>query len=1827
VNVGSVDVGKPSTAVTVTITNNGTAAGTLTVTPSGVTATGCTGSLSVNASCTLSIIATPTVAGTITGTVTVAATGGNAVTIGVTGTAYPPGNFTVDKTVIDLGNLAIGQAAQATVTVTAGSTLTGLTTAVVGTDIKTDAASTCTTNLAAGLTCTVVVDFSSTTPGAAAGDAITIAQGGVTKTIPVSANVLTLAKLGATPNVGSLTAVPGAASSPLVINVGNTGGMTTGQLTVLLSGANAADFKISADTCSIVTLAASATCSVTVNYSPAATVLAAETATLTIADKGTGASSATVALTGIPTLSSVLTITGGPSLGTVAPGSSGAEVLFTVTNTAATPTGVLTASVNPSTSITISSNTCATKATLNKGDTCTVGLKLTPAAAAVGAAVSAILTVSSATDSANISVTGNVVPAATAGSLSASSLSLDFGSIRVGKSATAQTVTIKNVGGSPTGALSLTKSGTFFGDFPIASNTCTGAIAAGASCAIGVSFTPTATGSESAGYTLTDGVTSLTIAVSGVGLAATGIDWYCDSASSTTASTSETFGTSPVVVGSTVTAKCWVKATTTLPVGVTDTGAITITKAGTNADQFTIASNGCTTALIAGASCEVDVSFVPTVASSTVQATLGATTVNGGASTLVLSGQSVAVVSITANTVTDESSNTSTTGLFDFGQVSLDSSAPHYRSFTVKVYQAAETSTTASVGLTDGATPANFRNAACASDPNTFTTAVTASCASATANPCNAAALTFASGAQGSSGPAANWTCTGACDGAATENTSSCFCTCNFDVMFSPQGTAQGPETATLNASESAGSASATQTLTGTAAGALTFSPSTASFPTSIAVGSSSNQANTTVDGTTYTEGGVTFTLQNNSTTAAQGPVTIALGGTNPGQFAIVKDTCTGTTLTVAGGATPTCTVIVAFLPTATGSASATITATAGTVTASATVKATATTGSSLALSTSTVDFGTVAQTASAWIPITVSNPSATASGPIVYVPLVAYGSNSSAETDGGSDFVIANGSNHAYGTCGQSGTTSLAANGATGSSCTIFVGFFPTTGDSPFATSATSLTRQLTVTDISGVLGSAQAKLSGKVASQLAITPATYGFPDTAVGVTSSTLATVTVTNNGATPATVSIVAGNLTIANASTTITTVTDGSIAPFSVAASSVCVSGTTTLQAGGTCVLVESFVALSSTYVGDVATQTISVQSGSISATGAGLALSGKTVKPATLIAYGVGTAATWAASVNQPIHLGAVRYGEQSGAVTLVYKNTGSVATSALNYQWDNSAVNNPEANNEFVINNEVTTSCFVGGGISLNAGATCTVTIHFLPSSTPGEGVRTRKLTVAATNGGTVQAFELTATALTNSGESWITTSDGTTRGFFAFTGTTPLSPTTAPAEVFTFTNSSSAPVDPTALLAISSDSAGTTPATCTGSTCTTENWKIDLAAGTAKCSNYSASSLLGAGGSCTFSVAFNPTAAYDATNITNAYRWATIGSPALGVASLGVFGQVQAPAALTLTPSALAFGDLLLQSTTPMNFTVSNTGATASAALTITSSNTTYYVVGGTCAAILPAGQSCVGTVTAQPGTTIGSLPDGTLTITDGGSNTVTSTLTAAGTYAATLGSLTSTLALGSNYVGAASPATGTLSVTNIANAQTSGKISATLTDTVNFTLVNSDSTTDCLLGADFGAASPAVGVPGGESCTLKVKFTPQSAGAMSTTLTITGTPGGTVKVTVTGTGMSNLVASPTTVTGLPAGYTNVVPITITNNGSSTTPSLKASISGANFYIAEDGCTGAEMVVGGTCTVQVEFVGTATTTAFTGTLTVTDGKPATANSVSVSIASATSS
>ena len=185
------------------------------------------------------------------------------------------------------------------VTVTARANVTGLTSGVRGSDLTLDPATDCQLTLAAGASCNIVATFTSTRPGASTGNAIYVGYGPTTKTVPVSANVLTLASLTAEPPALSLAATPGATGAAGAIAVGNGGGTATGPIAVAVEPGGA-PFEILINTCSWGAVLAGGECALTVAYHPAATARTAVTATLVVTDMGPGASVVTVALTGAP---------------------------------------------------------------------------------------------------------------------------------------------------------------------------------------------------------------------------------------------------------------------------------------------------------------------------------------------------------------------------------------------------------------------------------------------------------------------------------------------------------------------------------------------------------------------------------------------------------------------------------------------------------------------------------------------------------------------------------------------------------------------------------------------------------------------------------------------------------------------------------------------------------------------------------------------------------------------------------------------------------------------------------------------------------------------------------------------------------------------------------------------------------------------------------------------------------------------------------------------------------------------------------------------------------------------------------------------------------------------------------------------------------------------------------------------------------------------------------------------------------------------------------------------------------------------------------------
>ncbi len=163
----------------------------------------------------------------------------------------------------------------------------------------------------------------------------------------------------------------------------------------------------------------------------------------------------------------------------------------------------------------------------------------------------------------------------------------------------AQTVTVTNNGGAAFSVSSIALSGTQVSDFQL-STTCGAAVAAGASCTVSLTFTPTGNGTRTATVQLSDSVVGSpqSIALSGTG-----------NAGSATLSTSSLNLTASVGLQS---ASQTITLTNSSSYPLPLLGA---NLSGPNASEFQLSSN-CPASLVAGASCTFSVVFSPTAAGS-----------------------------------------------------------------------------------------------------------------------------------------------------------------------------------------------------------------------------------------------------------------------------------------------------------------------------------------------------------------------------------------------------------------------------------------------------------------------------------------------------------------------------------------------------------------------------------------------------------------------------------------------------------------------------------------------------------------------------------------------------------------------------------------------------------------------------------------------------------------------------------------------------------------------------------------------------------------------------------------------------------------------------------------------------------------------------------------------------------------------------------------------------------------------------------------------------------------------------------------------------------
>lgn len=277
-------------------------------------------------------------------------------------------------------------------------------------------------------------------------------------------------------------------SAPLTAFVRNTG---SGSLTLgaaALEGADAAAFTIGTDGCAGLTLAPGGTCQIGVTFKPLAA--GAKTAFIHVPSSGPEAPESRFGITLSGTGVTIPRLAVSPSplaFGNKPVGSSTTKTV-TVSSTGSAPVSIGSLSVSgmQAASYLIASDTCS-GVMLAPGSSCVVDVTFTPP---VKGFHNATLTIPTATFTSAVQLVGSAGPL-----ISVTPGSLSFGEIVVGSTSAPQAITAKNTGADPLLISGASLAGPDAGQFSLATDGCSGAVLApGATCAIDVSFGPTALG-------------------------------------------------------------------------------------------------------------------------------------------------------------------------------------------------------------------------------------------------------------------------------------------------------------------------------------------------------------------------------------------------------------------------------------------------------------------------------------------------------------------------------------------------------------------------------------------------------------------------------------------------------------------------------------------------------------------------------------------------------------------------------------------------------------------------------------------------------------------------------------------------------------------------------------------------------------------------------------------------------------------------------------------------------------------------------------------------------------------------------------------------------------------------------------------------------------------------------------------------------------------------------------------------------------------------------------------------------------------------------------
>lgn len=967
----------------------------------------CAGGLNANATCTIDVIFKPGSAGGKNGTLTVSAPVGGMVVANLTGNGATTGLRITPET-RDFGTAAVN-ATGTTVTFSVenngGVAVSALMISVTGADFAIPMmGSKCGATLDVGAKCAVDVQFAPKAAGDRTGTLVATGTAGATAvsaTAGLSGKAQSAARIIASTMTQAFAGAINTTSAVVNITIANVGDQTSGVPTVALAGTNAGEFSMT-NGC-ITPLLGNGTCTVGIAFKPTSEGMKTASLTVTAMPGGT----ATVALTGLATDSRLMPAPASLMFADTSIPDTTAPQTITITNNGTAASGALNVTLGgvDASSFAFSSNTCQGAMVAMNG-TCTIAVVFAPRTPP--GQKSAIVSVTGTPGgTAAIMVTGNALSAPV---VSVSPISFDYMTIPVNTTGS-NTFTVTNTGGAPTGTLTTNLTG---GAYFITANTCAAALLPMATCQVTVQFRPTVAGAFPGTLTVSSSAGgSQTVTLNGAASAATTLTVFQTGTMNTLFNFTQ--GAAPLGGGYVVGQQSAAQSFTITNTGASTTGMLSVTLAAPGNTDYVIVSNGCGE-LAPGVSCIVTVAFRPTAtglrSSSLVASGMGAS----GSATLT--GTGLALLELV------DAIAPFTPAEFDFGAVTIGVTSGVTQVFTANVRGNLGTLTGA---VTAESMAGNFINVTitgcgnistanpaavgtwvtCAvnaqfapKEPRTTTdkksgtitvTAATAETATGTVTGTAAGPLTIVptagsfpniavgatsalefnltnnSAALTTIGPL-TVTVTGPnaaefqktidrCTGTSPAATAQCQAGAgpgNEDIVITFAPTSAGAKTATLTISgvvNPGGVASGvTETLTvnlvGNASSVvnITAAPTSLSFAATPAGGQSATQV-------------VTITNPTGAPTTALAPAGV-LSGTGQGDYAITGSTCL-TTL----GAGQTCTLTIRFNPAiaVTGTRTATLTINAGAgSTNSATVSLTGTVASALSVSPSPHNFGNV---------------------------------------------------------------------------------------------------------------------------------------------------------------------------------------------------------------------------------------------------------------------------------------------------------------------------------------------------------------------------------------------------------------------------------------------------------------------------------------------------------------------------------------------------------------------------------------------------------------------------------------------------------------------------------------------------------------------------------------------------------------------------------------------------------------------------------------------------------------------------------------------------